>query len=265
MNDLIQSLVNQAAFEGDIPLLATNREWWDVDTCEHAAMNGQLECLKFLHTQGCEWNSSTCSSAAGTGKLDCLKYAVESGCPLNVKVHECAAMNGQLECLKYAYEHLSGEHIHNYSVCVAAISADNLECLKFAISKTRKVHRMWISILWVAIRNAKFDCFKYLYKCYVDPRDFCEDPEEVWESVHQHLLEDKNKVEELYDKFDLDDEWWRRYLFPLRLSKAPTLLERVNKKKREIQQQYQDACKAVLMSFLPDDVIHHVLFPYISF
>ena len=39
-----------------------------------------LECLKYLHENGCPWNEGTCSFVALRGHLECLKYAHENGC-----------------------------------------------------------------------------------------------------------------------------------------------------------------------------------------
>jgi hypothetical protein len=40
-----------------------------------------LECLKYLHENGCPWDEETCYVAALSGHLECLKYAQENGCP----------------------------------------------------------------------------------------------------------------------------------------------------------------------------------------
>ena len=69
-----------------------------------AAKNGHLECLKYLHENGCPWDEKTCSKAAENGQLECLKYAHEKGCPWNEDTCSCANSNGHLECLQYARE-----------------------------------------------------------------------------------------------------------------------------------------------------------------
>ena len=56
---------------------------WDSTTCSTAALNGHLDCLKYAHENGCSWDSDTCWSAAFKGHLDCLKYAIENDCPYN--------------------------------------------------------------------------------------------------------------------------------------------------------------------------------------
>jgi len=77
---------------------------WDERTCNFAARYGQLDCLKYAHENGCPWDRWTCSNAAVDGQLECLKYAHENGCPWDERTCNFAARYGQLECLKYAHE-----------------------------------------------------------------------------------------------------------------------------------------------------------------
>ena len=72
--------------------------------CYLAAKNGQIECLKYAHENGCRWNKQTCSYAAEYGHLGCLKYAHEHGCPWDEWTCRLAAMNGHLECIHYAWK-----------------------------------------------------------------------------------------------------------------------------------------------------------------
>jgi hypothetical protein len=44
-----------------------------------------LECIKYLHENGCPWSEKTCDWAAKSGHLECLKYLHENGCPLAVE------------------------------------------------------------------------------------------------------------------------------------------------------------------------------------
>jgi len=54
---------------------------WDENACDAAAYGGHLECLKYLHENGCPWDKRACASAAGGGHLECMKYLRENGCP----------------------------------------------------------------------------------------------------------------------------------------------------------------------------------------
>jgi hypothetical protein len=50
---------------------------------DFAALNGHLDCLKFLHNQEQLWDVHTCEFAALNGHLDCLQYAHTHGYPWN--------------------------------------------------------------------------------------------------------------------------------------------------------------------------------------
>ena len=51
------------------------------EKCGDAAEKGHLECLKYLHENGCPWDENTCIGAASNGHLECLCYARENGMP----------------------------------------------------------------------------------------------------------------------------------------------------------------------------------------
>ena len=58
-----------------------------------AARYGNLNCLIYLHEQGCLWNSWTCVAAARGGHLVCLIYLHENGCEWTVSTIRAAAAN----------------------------------------------------------------------------------------------------------------------------------------------------------------------------
>jgi len=99
------------------------------EKCEEAALNGHLECLKYLHERGCPWDEYTCSAAASNGHLECLKYLHENGCPWHEWTCEYVALGGRLEYLKYYHEH---ECRCDERTCWTAVSSGRLECLKYA-------------------------------------------------------------------------------------------------------------------------------------
>ena len=75
-----------AAAWGCVRLLKWAREnkrgtSWDSGTCLHAALNGHLSALKYLHENGCPWGQGTCYHAAQHKHWDCLQYAVDNKCP----------------------------------------------------------------------------------------------------------------------------------------------------------------------------------------
>ena len=64
-----------------------------------------LECVKFLHENGCQWDRHSTIAASVGGNFDCFKYAVDNGAPLTYETVDRAVDYNQLDCLKYAIEH----------------------------------------------------------------------------------------------------------------------------------------------------------------
>jgi hypothetical protein len=54
---------------------------WSAYVCSSAALNGQLEVLKWARANGAPWNEWTCAYAAGGGHLEVLKWVQENGAP----------------------------------------------------------------------------------------------------------------------------------------------------------------------------------------
>jgi|688.fasta_scaffold41578_2 hypothetical protein len=116
-----------AAFKGHLECLKYLHENgcpWDENVCSNAAYNGHLECLKYLHENECPWDENICSNAAYNGHLECLKYLHENGCPWDERTCSNAVMNGNLECLKYAV--------------INECSWDKEKCLKLAIERNQE-------------------------------------------------------------------------------------------------------------------------------
>ena len=71
-------------------------------------INGNLECLKYLHENNCPWSATTCRFAAMYGELECLKYLHENNCPWDETTYSYAAIHAarynQLDCLEYLQE-----------------------------------------------------------------------------------------------------------------------------------------------------------------
>jgi hypothetical protein len=93
-----------------------------------AALDGNLDCLKYAHEHGCPWHKGTTYIAARNGHLKCLMYAHENGCPWNTETTYWAAQNGNLECLIYAHE--NGCPWDKDTTNTAAVCG-NTDCLKY--------------------------------------------------------------------------------------------------------------------------------------
>lgn len=89
---------------------------------------GCLDCLIFLHENGCPWNKQTTTEAASSGHIDCLVYAHENSCPWDEQTTEAAAMYGNVDCLRYAHENGCP---WTSSVIVLSFAHCNLDCLVY--------------------------------------------------------------------------------------------------------------------------------------
>ncbi len=94
---------------------------WNHRTSSYATHS--LRYLKYVHENGCPWNTDTCCEAAINANLECLKYSITNGCPIddiiisdyNKNICECATYKlhyndihskiykKALQCLIYAY------------------------------------------------------------------------------------------------------------------------------------------------------------------
>lgn len=100
--------------------------------CRYAAVNGDIEILKYLHEHGCPWDKYTCSAASSNGHLNCLKYAHEEGCPWdeNTCSKACDSEYEHIDCLVYA--HINGCPWDKYT-CKYAARNDYEVSLKYAL------------------------------------------------------------------------------------------------------------------------------------
>jgi hypothetical protein len=147
---------NMAAKKGHLECLKYLHEngcECDSDTSKMAAFNGHLECLKYAHKNGCKWFSLTCQYAAYNGHLECLKYAHKNGCKWYSNTCRNAAENGHFECLKYAHENGCK---WNSNTCAFAAKNGHLKCLKYAHKNGCK--------LYIKIQGVykHLDCLKYV-------------------------------------------------------------------------------------------------------
>ena len=62
-----------------------------------------LECLKYLHENGCPWNEEVCCYTASGGHFEILIYLHENGCPRDRNTCSSAARGGRFEILNYLH------------------------------------------------------------------------------------------------------------------------------------------------------------------
>ncbi|CAL6289734.1 PREDICTED: similar to predicted protein [Bathycoccus prasinos] len=78
---------------------------WDGSTINRAAFHGNLEMVKYCVANECPVDEWTCQFAARNGHLECLKYLREEAkAPWDYEVLHFAHAKKHLECLRYAIE-----------------------------------------------------------------------------------------------------------------------------------------------------------------
>ncbi len=184
------------------------------------------------------WNQRATSNAAENGHLDCLIYAHEIGCPWHTHTTLNASYNGYLDCLIYAHE--NGCPWDQSTTAYAALS-DHLNCLKYAHENGCS----WdISTTSYAAFHGHLDCLKYAHKnsCPLNEKQTLSD------------------LEKYASKIDLDDKWWRSFLFEKDLTSHLILKNVIDTKKEEIKNLQEKS--TLLFSYISKDVTKYVLWSY---
>ena len=125
------------------------------NSCTLAVNYGLFDCLKFIHTNGCELNTETACIACKFGNLKCLKYIHENGIQLSNEMLKLSIINGNLDCLKYCHE--NGVKLENQH-CLIAAEKGRLNCLEYCHQNGCKINE---DILDKALQNEHFDCVEY--------------------------------------------------------------------------------------------------------
>jgi len=149
-----------------------------------------------------------------------------------------AAYNGHLDCLKYAHE--NGCPWDQSTTAYAALS-DHLNCLKYAHENGCS----WdISTTSYAAFHGHLDCLKYALEngCPLN---------------EQLTLSD---LEKHSSKIDLDDKWWRSFLFEKDLTKHLILKNVIDTKKQEIKKLQEKS--TLLISYISKDLTKYILWTY---
>ncbi len=182
---------------------------------------------------------SFCEEAALAGDLEEIKRMHLAGYPWDWRTIAHAAGNGHLECLKYAYENKCS--YINWALVYASENG-HLECLKYLYEKENDWNN-WTPVY--AAKNGHLDCFKYCFERWNDPQTF-------WNNTYE--------LDKIIEQIDLDEKIWRT-LFTLDLSKCSLLKDKVESKKREIEEK-KKICKEVLEDILPLDIIKYCIYPF---
>jgi hypothetical protein len=190
------------------------------------------------------WNINTTLFASMNGHLDCIKYARKNGCPWSSYTTANAACHGHLDCLKYAHENGCSWNIGTTS---KASYYGQLDCLKYAHENGCPWHEQ--TTLYAA-SHGHLDCIKYALE------NGCPLNKQTTLSTLAHL-------EKHVSKIDLDDKWWRSFLFEQHLTTTLNLNLKniVDTKKEEIRSLQEET--TLLFFCMSKDITQYVVWSYI--
>jgi hypothetical protein len=201
---------NAAAARGDLDELKSIavrrplrqlRPRWDEGTFLEAAKNGRVDCLRFLHEQGCDTGTNASILAAEAGHVECLKFLLEEKVggfapipedyraganylswmlddyPIHSRTLVAAAKGGRVECLRFFHKSIkgrrcgyTGEYWDDATEALmyeAAARNGHLGVFQYMIVETehsRKIDGPWVSALedgYSRWRDIVMECAEY--------------------------------------------------------------------------------------------------------
>ena len=138
---------------------------WDAMTITVAALIGNLEMLKYCFSNGCPYNEKeACEQAAIDGHLDCLRFLFDKVKPSRDTEEQAAlqaAAYGHLDILKYFVEERKiPEEVKGLCVYNAA-GYGHLDCLKYLVEEAKVPLNYWEDIAYARYFKHP-DCENYL-------------------------------------------------------------------------------------------------------
>ena len=132
---------------------------WDKRTIEVAAYQGNLEMVKYCVANECPIDVLACANAALNGHLECLKYLREEvKAPRDFRTATWAVENGHLHILEYLVERKYDEFTEE--ACLWPAKYGHLDCLKFLHETAKAPWNSW-AVGW-AHENNHPECVQYL-------------------------------------------------------------------------------------------------------
>ena len=136
--------------------------WWaERHFCWQVAQTNKLELLKWAREEKkCKWDSGTITAAAIQGNLEMVKYCFANECPINENACAFAAENGHLEVLKYLREEVKWP----WDLLTATWAAQNghLHILEYLVERKFDEFTEWACAY--AAEEGHLDCLKYLHE-----------------------------------------------------------------------------------------------------
>ena len=143
--------------------------WWnETHFCWQVAWTNKLELLKWAREEKeCEWDERTIRTAAVQGNLEMVKYCVANECPIDVEACAFAADRGHLECLKYLREEAKAPW--DLGTAIWAAAKGHLHILEYLVERKYDQFDEY-ACAWAAA-NGHLDCLKYLHETAKAPWD----------------------------------------------------------------------------------------------
>ena len=143
--------------------------WWDETYfCWRVALTNKLEFLKWAREEKkCEWDQDTINVAALQGNLEMVKYCVANECPIDERACAWAADGGELEVLKYLREEVKAPW--DWRTATFAAKYGHLHILEYLVE--RKYDKFNVHACWFAAENGHLVCLKYLHETAKAPWD----------------------------------------------------------------------------------------------
>ena len=138
---------------------------WNAMTIVAAALKGNLEMLKYCFSNGCPYDEKeACKHAAIEGHLDCLRFLFDKVKPSRETEEEAAeqaAGKGHTDIVKYFVEGRKIPEIVKSACVAAAAKYGHLDCLKYLLEEARAPLDQWFYIA-CARYDEHTECVNYL-------------------------------------------------------------------------------------------------------
>jgi hypothetical protein len=132
---------------------------WSPSTIGAAAQRGNLDMIKYCVANGCPFTTDACAHAAANGQLECLKYLHEQvKAPWDSYTAVLAGFSGHLHILEYLDERKYDEYVEE--ACEYAAEKGHLDCLKF-LRETAKAPWNSKAVQIAHLKNQP-ECLQYL-------------------------------------------------------------------------------------------------------
>jgi len=164
-----------------------NRSFWPYwlngsQFCREVAGTNKLELLKWAREEKkCKWGAGTVIKAALQGNLEMVKYCVANKCPMDDYACAHAAKYGHLECLKYLHEEVKAPW--NSYTAAAAAQKGHLHILEYLVE--RKYDQFDDYVCRRAAEKGHLDCLKFLHETAKAPWN----ERAVWAARHHNHSE----------------------------------------------------------------------------